>query len=191
MCEWREPRHRFNATQAGGSRGRTLWRLCRVFVRERDLELEKTAFPDGLLLAWYTAIPLLKVHHAVRAAHGFREEAERVVASPLLPGIVLAQDPELLAAACLPLLREAVHTQRHVAVVRLASMCFRFIAYRWFVSKWGESVTTRSRRGVALYRVASVVKVRERRLKPGGQVSSTCSAPATSRTVHVTYNNQA
>ena len=64
---------------------RTLRRLRGILIRERDFELEQAAFPDGLLFARYAAVPLLEVHHAVCAAHGFREEAEGVVASPLSP----------------------------------------------------------------------------------------------------------
>ncbi len=70
---------------AHGNRRRTFRWLCRIFLRKSDLELEEPAFPDSLLLAWNATIPLLEVHHAVRAAHGFREEAKRMVASPLLP----------------------------------------------------------------------------------------------------------
>ena len=64
---------------------RTFRRLRGILIRECDLELDQAAFPDGLLLAWYAAVPLLEVLHAVCAAHGFREEAEGVVASPLSP----------------------------------------------------------------------------------------------------------
>lgn len=60
----------------------TFWWLGWVFIRERDLELEQAAFPDGLLLAGDTAIPLLKVHHAVGAAHGLCEKAKGMVSSP-------------------------------------------------------------------------------------------------------------
>lgn len=80
---------------AQGGKGRTLWWLRGVLVRKCDLQLEQAAFPDSLLFAWYTTIPLFEVHHAVCAAHGLSEEAERVVASPLLPVAVLVGAPGL------------------------------------------------------------------------------------------------
>lgn len=55
-------------------------------VGKCDFEFEEAAFPHCLVLARDSALPLLNVHRArLRVAHGFREEAERVVASPLLP----------------------------------------------------------------------------------------------------------
>lgn len=63
---------------------RTLWWLGGIFVGEGDLELEEAAFPDCLLFAGDATVPFLEVHHAVAAAHGFCEEAEGMVASPLL-----------------------------------------------------------------------------------------------------------
>lgn len=61
-----------------GERGpHTIW--------ERHFELEQAALPNRLLFAWDAAIPFLEVHYALRVAHGLCEEAERVVASPLLP----------------------------------------------------------------------------------------------------------
>lgn len=76
--------------------------LGRVLVWEREFQLKQAAFPLCLLLAGDTAIPLLEVHHAIRAAHGFCEEAKGVVASPLFS-----------------LFREPVHAQSHGVVVRL------------------------------------------------------------------------
>jgi hypothetical protein len=97
--------------QLGSRSTRTFWWLRRVLVGKGDLKFEEAAFPDSLLLAWHTTIPLLELHHAVRAAHRFREEAKRVVASPLLPEYTVSACAELFTAASLPLLGETVHTQ--------------------------------------------------------------------------------
>lgn len=52
---------------------------------ECDFEFEEATLPYRLLLAWDAAIPPFEVHYALRVAHGLREEAEGVIASPLLP----------------------------------------------------------------------------------------------------------
>jgi hypothetical protein len=69
-------------------RRRTLGRLGRVLVRERDLELEEATLPERVVLAGDTAVPPLEVHHAVCAAHGLGEEAKGMVQAPLFPGAV-------------------------------------------------------------------------------------------------------
>ena len=74
--------------------GRVLFpRLRLVVVHGRgEMGMRPKAMPppDGLLLARHTAVPLLELHHAVRAAHRFGEEAKWVVASPLLPGYTVS-----------------------------------------------------------------------------------------------------
>jgi hypothetical protein len=97
----------------------TLRWLCRVLIRERDFELEQSAFPDRLIFAGDAAVPLLQIHHSVGAAHRFRKEAERVVASPLPSADVRGAIHELWG--CLkriPLFRQSVHAKcpRHLAV---------------------------------------------------------------------------
>jgi hypothetical protein len=61
----------------------TFWRFRRVLVGKADFQFEQPTFPDGLVFAGDAAVPLLEIHHAIRAAHRLREEAERVIASPL------------------------------------------------------------------------------------------------------------
>ncbi len=58
--------------------------LGRVFVRKSEGQLEQAAFPDGLLSPWYPNFPVLEIKHSICASQRFREEAERVVTTPLL-----------------------------------------------------------------------------------------------------------
>jgi hypothetical protein len=81
-------RQRYTLTDSKGidfGGGRTLRRLCGILIWECDFQFEEPAFPDRLFLAWDADVPFLEVHHAVCAAHGLGEEAEGMVASPLLP----------------------------------------------------------------------------------------------------------
>jgi len=56
---------------------RTIWKY--------DFELEQASFPEGLLFARNTTLPAFEIHGTV-FAFGFGEEAERMVAPPLLAG---------------------------------------------------------------------------------------------------------
>lgn len=51
---------------------------------ERHFELEIGAVPDGLLLAWDHALPLLQVQRVGLGLHGSSDEAERMVLTPPL-----------------------------------------------------------------------------------------------------------
>jgi hypothetical protein len=60
---------------------------CEVLltVGKSNVELEDPALPDGLVLAGNAALPVLQVQDALLCARGLGEEAEWVVAPPLLP----------------------------------------------------------------------------------------------------------
>ena len=64
-------------TERRRSRKRTIWKY--------DFEFEQASFPEGFLFARNTTFPALEIHGAV-FTFGFGEEAERVVAPPLLAG---------------------------------------------------------------------------------------------------------
>jgi hypothetical protein len=53
-------------------------------VGEGNLQLKKTPFPDGLVLAWNSAIPHLDVKDALLGALRSGVESERMVFTPLL-----------------------------------------------------------------------------------------------------------
>ena len=53
-------------------------------VREDDIKLEETTFPEGLLFARNTALPLLQIEDALGVALWFSKESERVITAPLL-----------------------------------------------------------------------------------------------------------
>lgn len=59
------------------SRMLTIW--------ENDAQLEQTSFPQCLVFARDTTLPVLQVEYALRVALRFCVEPERVVSAPLLP----------------------------------------------------------------------------------------------------------
>ena len=100
-------------TVASTQRKLTIWKY--------DFELEQTSFPESLLFARNTTFPTLEIHGTVFTL-GFGEEAERVVAPPLLAGR-LSSDIQVcyeLRCSPRPLLLQSVLTQRHCA----SSVCW-------------------------------------------------------------------
>lgn len=53
-------------------------------IREKDLELEETALPQSLVLAWYAAFPLLQIECALGCLCGLCDKPKRMVLPPLL-----------------------------------------------------------------------------------------------------------
>jgi hypothetical protein len=66
-------------------------RICgqtKLTIREYHFKLKQSAFPQSLGLSGNAAVPTLEVKGTLGGPLWFRIKSERVVASPLLAGIV-------------------------------------------------------------------------------------------------------
>lgn len=71
-------------------------------IRKYDLQFEETPRPDRVIFARDAAFPSLQVHDTLRIAHRLCEEAEGMIAPPLLP-TASDQYGSMQISPCIPL----------------------------------------------------------------------------------------
>lgn len=83
-------------------------------VRKDDIKLEKSPFPQSLILAWNAALPFLQIEHTLGISLGFCKEAEWVITAPLFAAVgqaIPSQRYQVLADS--PFLLKPILTKRH------------------------------------------------------------------------------